>query len=630
VSPSSIPLLFLSALFVQSSSLAAPSIGSKIDDFQLEDVQGRVHRLSDWRDGKLMVVAFLGTECPLAHLYGPRLADLARTLEPRGVQFLGIDPNREDSPSAIADYARTSRIPFPILKDADNAVADRFGATRTPEVFVLDTERRLRYRGRIDDQYGVGMHRAKPTRADLAIAVEELLAGQPVRQAMTVAAGCVIDRVRRPVSTGAVTYTRDIAPLLQKHCLACHRPGQMAPFALTNYKRAAAWAKTILEVVDDGRMPPWHANPSYGRFANEARLTEPDKQLLHAWVRGGCPEGYAADLPPRPACSDVWRIPKPDVVVSMPQPFAVPAAGVLEYQIIEVDPGFTEDKWIRAAEIRPGNRKVVHHCNVFVDAPGGERRSVPGRLGSYCLAATAPGTPPLVLPEGMAKYFPAGWHLTFVLHYTPVGTVQQDQTSIGLTFADPKTVRKEVATTLLYDRELCIPPHAADHRVEKSWQAPADILLLALFPHMHLRGKSFRYEALYPDGTAEILLDVPRYDFNWQNRYVLAEPKQLPAGTTVRCTAHYDNSAANAANPDPEATVRTGTQSWDEMFNGYLDWTLASQDLTRPTSWGVGLAAKLRSALQPELALLGIPAGGWWLLVQRYRRRRELNGTCKA
>jgi hypothetical protein len=312
----------------------------------------------------------------------------------------------------------------------------------------------------------------------------------------------------------------------------------------------------------------------------------------------------------------------------MPKPFTVPAEGVVEYQLIEVDPGFTEDKWIRAAEIRPGNRKVVHHCTVFLEPSPAGAQSVPGRLGSYCLATTAPGTPPLVLPDGMAKFVPAGWRFLFVLHYTPVGTVQTDQTSIGLVLADPQQVRQEVVTTLLYDPDLCIPPHAANHPVEKSWQAPQDILLLAMFPHMHLRGKSFRYEAQYPDGSSEILLDVPRYDFNWQNRYVLAEPKRLPAGTTVRCTAHYDNSADNPANPDAEATVHTGTQSWEEMFNGYFDWAPADQDLTQPPPLGAVLGSYVRSVFRAELAMLVVPAGGLFLLVNRQRRRRRPSAAC--
>jgi hypothetical protein len=272
-------------------------------------------------------------------------------------------------------------------------------------------------------------------------------------------------------------------------------------------------------------------------------------------------------------------------VVAIPKAFQVPAGGTVDYQHFEVDPGFREERWIAAAEIQPGNRAVVHHCTVFLKPPGSsDLEYTPGAVGSFCLAATAPGTDPMVLPPGMAKRIPAGWRLEFVIHYVSTGTAQTDQTQLGLTFAPARSVRHEVVTRLLYDPDLCIPPHAADHRVEQSWQTPADMLLLAMFPHMHLRGKSFRYEASYPDGTRETLLFVPRYDFNWQHRYVLAKPKRIPAGTMLRCIAHYDNSAANPANPDPSATVHTGKQSTDEMFNGYFDLALVDQGPGRSAS----------------------------------------------
>jgi hypothetical protein len=412
-----------------------------------------------------------------------------------------------------------------------------------------------------------------------------------------------------PAAGARVTYYRDVAPVFQKRCQSCHRPGQVAPFALTSYDAAAAWAETIREVVDSRRMPPWHADPRYGTFANDPRLTESERQLVTRWVDAGAPAGDPADAPAPVTFSDAWNIPGPDLVVSMPRPFTVPATGVVEYQIIEIDPGFREDRWVRGAEIRPGNRKVVHHGTVFLKAPGTAGAASPGPMGSYCLVATAPGTPPLLLPDGMAKRVPAGWHFVFVLHYVPAGTIQEDLTRLGLVFADPATVKQEVATKLLWDADLAIPPHTADHRVAHTWEVPDDILLVGLFPHMHLRGKSFRYEASYPDGGTEVLLDVPRYDFGWQNRYDFAEPKRIPAGTVLRCIARYDNSADNPANPDPGVTVHAGPQSWEEMFNGYFEWAPADQALTRPGD------RLLRTAL-----LVGVPAGGIYLLIRGRRR----------
>jgi peroxiredoxin len=588
-----------------SSGVAAPAIGDPVTEFRLTDYRGDTHSLNDWKGNRILVVVVIGAECPVAELYASTLSDLADDSESRGVAFVAIAPNGRDTPSKLARFATVHGIKFPLLHDVGGEVAARLGATRTPEVIVLDAERKIRYRGRIDDQYAIGTRRAEVRRHDLAAAIEQLLRGQTVSLPETEAVGCPIEHAAKATAVANVTYCRDIAPILRRRCVECHRPDQIGPFSLTSYRQAAGWAGAIADAVEEGRMPPWHADPRYGRFANDARLTDRERRLIVEWAQTGAPEGDAADLPPPSVYPNGWRIPEPDRVVSMPEPFSVPATGIVDYQSFEVDPGFQQDMWVRGAEIRPGNRKVVHHCNVFLKAPGGRNGiDAQGELGSQCLAATTPGAPPMVLPVGMAKRVPAAWRLVFVVHYTPIGTVQTDKTSIGLIFAAPSAVEKEVATNLLVDPDLCIPPHSSDHRVERSRRFERDVLLFSMFPHMHLRGKSFRYEAIYPDGRLEILLDVPRYDFNWQNRYVLAEPRRLPAGTTLRCVAHYDNSKNNPANPDPDATVVAGKQSWEEMFNGYYDIALADQDLTRPWSAGEGLRKAWSTC--SELAL---PAG---------------------
>ena len=621
-----IPLFAFAAIVPPAPSPAGePPRGKPVAAFALPDCKGAVHRLSDWHDRELIVAAFLGVDCPLARLYAGRLQELADAFGPRGVAFVGIDSNRHDSPEAIERFARDHGVRFPLLKDADATAADRFAAARTPEVFVLDRERVVRYRGRVDDQYSVQGRRGQPTRRDLAVALEELLAGRPVHEPVTPASGCLIDREPATAARTPVTFCRDIAPILQQRCQRCHRPGQVAPFPLLSYEDAAGWAETIREVVRERRMPPWSANPRYGRFANDPRLTDRERRLIDDWVEAGAPEGDPAELPPPVRFAEGWTIGEPDAVVTMPQRFTVPAHGVLENQWFTVDPGFREDKWVRAAEIRPGNRQVVHHCTVYLQAPQVDEPVEQGALGSFCLAAMAPGTPPLQLPEGMAKKVPAGWKLVFDLHYTPIGSAQTDQTSIGLVFADPARVRQEAATKVLRDDDLAIPPHARDHRVEHSHRFEEAALLLAFFPHMHLRGKSFRYEAAYPDGTSEVLLDVPHYDFNWQHRYQLAQPKRVPAGTLLRCVAHYDNSADNPVNPDPNATVRTGLQSTQEMFNGYFEWALADQDLTRPPPPGVAIRDAIRRTFRPGVGLIFVTAGATFLLVNRVRRYGKIS-----
>jgi peroxiredoxin len=566
---------------------AAVPIGSEVGDVALPDGRGSSCRLADWQAGRVRVIAFVGVECPLAELYAGRLAELAAAFGPRGVAFVGLAPNRRDSAAAVDGYARAHGISFPIHEDRAGAVAARLGATRTPSVVVLDARGAVRYRGRIDDQYTLDAHRAGPRSRDLAGAIEALLAGRAVDRPETEAIGCPIDRPEAgapdaSATPPAPTYGRDVAPILRRRCVSCHSKGRMAPFGLTTYRQASGWAPAIAEAVEERRMPPWHADPAYGTFANDAHLSDREIRVVVDWARGGCPEGEPIEPLASAGQAEGWSIPGPDLVVAMTRPFRVPASGIVDYQEFEVDPGFLEDRWIVAAEVRPGNRAVVHHCNVFLKPPGAsEPESTPGALGSICLAAAAAGTPPMILPPGMAKRVPAGWRLVFIVHYQPVGTEQSDQTRLGLNFAPPSAVRREVSTRLLYDADLCIPPRSPDHRVEHAWQAPADLLLLAMFPHMHLRGKSFRYEADYPDGTTETLLSVPHYDFQWQHRYALAEPKRIPAGTTLRCIAHYDNSAGNPANPDPDATVRTGKQSTDEMFNGYFDVALADDDPTQ-------------------------------------------------
>jgi peroxiredoxin len=603
----------------------APPIGTPAADFELTDDRGDVHRLSDWRGSRLVALVFMGAECPVAELYAARLAGLAGEYEPRGVAFIGIAPNRRDTPTALARFAAKHGLRFPMLRDIGGAVAARLGAGRTPEVVVLDDRRRIRYRGRIDDQYAVGSRRAGPRSHELSDALDELLEGRPVSRAETEAVGCPIDPAARPIMPAAVTYCRDVAPILQRRCVGCHRPGQIGPFSMTTYRAAAGWTEAIAEAVEEGRMPPWHADPRYGTFANDARLTDREKRLIVDWARGGAPEGDPADLPALADFPDGWRIPEPDAVIAMPEPFTVPAQGVVDYQYFEVDPGFREDRWVRGAEVQPGNRKVVHHCNVFLKAPGSRNDiDTPGELGSFCLAAATPGAPPLLLPDGMAKRIPAGWRLVFVVHYAPIGTVQTDRTRIGLLFADGRSVRKEVATNLLFDPDLRIPPHAADHRVVRSRRFDEDVLLLAMFPHMHLRGKSFRYEAVDPDGRVEILLDVPRYDFNWQNRYELAEPRRLRAGTTLRCVAHYDNSRDNPANPDPDATVLAGKQSWEEMFNGYYDIAMADQDLTRPWARAEALLRAAKKSSDLPLIAAGAACVSSLLLIRTHRRRRPM------
>lgn len=651
------------------------TIGRKIDDFRLQDFRGAMHALADIPGDQLVVVAFLGTECPLAKMYAPRLNALAKEFESQGVRFLAVMSNRQDTIAKIEHFARQQQISFPVLKDAGNAIADRFAAERTPEVFVLGKDRKVRYHGRVDDQFGVGYLRPAATRADLKEALHELLEGKEVSVAQTNAPGCFIGRVRPVDENAEVTYSKQISRIFQSRCVECHRAGQIAPFALTSHEESAGWAETIVEVVRDRRMPPWHADPRHGDFVNDATLTEEEKNLLTAWAAAGAPEGDPKDLPEPLTFAEGWRIPKPDLVLEMKDEFHVPATGEVRYQYFVLDPKLTEDKWIIAAECVAGNPAVVHHNIAFVVPPdvakemregyfrgpgqgntgrgftgnrgdgerdlggnrgegprrfrgnfegrrsnarndadvvrdgrgprdqreGGERTeagrrdfsrrpvgaAIPGdisnRIGimrswfTNYLVAMAPGTPPMILGDGKAKRIEAGSKIVFQMHYTPIGIPQTDRSKIGLVFADPSNVKREVVTRSVMEQRFEIPPYDPNYQVKGSVRFREDTYMLELFPHMHLRGKSFKYTAKYPDGREEILLDVPGYDFAWQNIYTFREPKLLPRGTVLECVAHFDNSEENLSNPDPSRTVRFGDQTWEEMMIGFFNMALARE-----------------------------------------------------
>ncbi|QEH36182.1 thiol-disulfide oxidoreductase [Aquisphaera giovannonii] len=569
--------------------------------FRLQDHRGAWHTLDEARDRKVVVLAFLGTECPLAEAYAPRLAGVARDFEARGVAFFGIDANPQDGPVAIGRFAEKHGLPFPILKDTGGELADRLGAERTPEVFVLDGSRSVAYRGRIDDQYAIGVHRPSPTRNDLIDALDALLAGRPVAAPRTEAPGCKIGRAAKPAEDAGVTYAKQVSRILQSHCVACHRPGEIAPFSLMDYRQAAGWSSMIAEVVDEGRMPPWHASPEHGTFANDARLSADEKKAIREWAAAGAPEGNPADLPPPPRFVEGWQIPRPDLVLEMPRELEIPAEGSMPYQVVELDPKLTRDVWVRASQVRPGNPSVVHHVVVYVLPPGVEKID---EAGGDFLAAYAPGMPPRILADGVAKRIPAGSRIALQLHYTPRGTKQVDRSRIGLVFADPATVRKELMSGMALDVRLQIPPGTRDYVSRAEFRFSRPSLLLSLLPHMHLRGRSMTFVAEYPDGRREVLLDVPRYEFDWQNLYVLDRPKPMPEGTILHTEAHFDNSAENPNNPDPRRAVTFGEQTWDEMHVGYINFTLADQDLTL----GMPAAKRLESG-RYEVTFRHRPAG---------------------
>jgi mono/diheme cytochrome c family protein len=391
-----------------------------------------------------------------------------------------------------------------------------------------------------------------------------------------------------------VTFYRDVLPILQSNCQSCHRPGEVAPMSLLTYEQSRPYAKAIKEKVLARKMPPWFADPRYGHFANARTLSPQEINTLVAWVDGGALAGDKKDAPPPKEFVDGWNIGKPDVVLEMPQPFHVPAQGTIDYQWVVIPTGFTKDMWVEAAEIRPGNRAVVHHVLAFVrpkgspwmkDAqpgvpfsmgPQGEARGPrPGGAGPEMgeqLKGYAPGIQPLILTN-TARLIPAGSDIVLQLHYTTNGTPADDQSKMGLVFAKDPPAQRQI-TLMAPNPRFAIPPNDPDYEVTSVVELEDAVTLTSLVPHMHFRGKDFMFKVVYPSGESKTLLSVPHYDFNWQLEYDLAEPLVLPKGTRIECTAHYDNSANNPFNPDPNKLVRWGEQTWDEMMIGYFTVTI--------------------------------------------------------
>ncbi len=392
----------------------------------------------------------------------------------------------------------------------------------------------------------------------------------------------------------AVTYYRDIAGILQERCQVCHRAGEVGPMPLGTYAEVRPWAKAIKQAVLSGKMPPWTADGPRGRFHNDPRLSDEELRKLVAWVDKGAIEGDAKDAPPPRKFAQGWTIDAPDQVFEIPEAYQVPASGTIEYTYVIVPTGFKEDRWVTQAEVRPGNRAVVHHANVYIREPGSawlreypagkmfipdDRNQRSGTGGSSGAGASireqvivgyVPGRPAKQAPPGYALLIPAGSDLVFQLHYTTNGKPAADQTRVGFVYAK-NPPKKRMIRVQASNATFAIPPGAADYPVSGTAKLGVDCELIDAYPHMHLRGRSMRLSAVYPTGEREQLVNVPRYDFNWQLVYEMNKPKLLPKGTLLEADATFDNSVNNRFNPDPKAEVHWGDQSWEEMMVGFFD-----------------------------------------------------------
>lgn len=555
---------------------ADAGIGRMIADAAFTDLDGKPRKLSEFTTGKATVIALVSTSCPVSKRYLPSLAQFAAEAKARGAAVLFVAPTATDS----AGELRAAMPGAPCALDRDGALCRALGATVSTDVLVLDAKRTLIYRGALDDQYGLGYSLDAPRHRYAADALDAVLASRVPAVQATEAPGCVLDLAKVAATDTGVTYHAHVSRILQANCVECHRSGGVAPFPLETLEQVNAKAGMIRRMVERQLMPPWFAAPpekgAHSPWANDRSLAGRDRADLLAWLANGKPAGDPADAPLARTWPGEWQIGTPDAIFQIPKPIEVKATGTMPYQNVTVQTGLKEDHWVDAIEVQPTARDVVHHVLVYIRGEGGplaERRIAEDDEGGGFFAAYVPGNDHVIYPGGFAKKLPANATLHFQIHYTPSGTATRDQVRLGVRYAkqEPQHV---VHVAGIQNHRISIPPGAENHPEAASLRVPREVTLLGFMPHMHVRGKAFRYELVLPGQQARTLLDVPRYDFNWQLCYRYAEPVTIPAGSEIRITGWYDNSAANPANPDPAKTVRWGPQTTDEMMLGYVEYYL--------------------------------------------------------
>jgi hypothetical protein len=541
-------------LFAMGCGVAASAFASKpgdiVDNFRLIDHTGGAQELYYRSDMKAVVLLTHMNGCDGVKASAQALESLRTKYQSQGVEFLMLDSNLGASREAIAADAKQLPLNVPIMIDDTQLVGESLGLTTNGEVFVITPQAgwKIAYRGAAD---GVGG------------ALDSVLAGKPVTATATPAVGCAValPELAKRKAHAQISYEKQIAPMLEEKCVACHREGGIGPWAMTSYDMVKGFSPMIREVVRTKRMPPWHADPHYGAWSNDRGLSAEQAKTLVHWIEAGSPRGAGAD--PLVAATKkqypTWALGEPDLVIETPS-FTTPATGVIPYQMVTVKNPLNEDKWIRAIDYLPGQRAVLHHVIASV---GGER------FGATSLNNYVPGAEPLVMPEGNGILLKANSTFHFQMHFTPNGQPLTDVTKLGLYFMkDPP--KHEFRSMIFAQPRLKIPANTKVHPETAINTFRADAVIYSVHPHAHFRGKSASFVAKYPDGREEMLINIPNYDFNWQSTYELKEPKTVPAGTKIVYTQTFDNSSQNKANPDPNRTVTWGEQTWDEMVFGVV------------------------------------------------------------
>ncbi len=540
-------------------------------------------------------IIFYSTECPISNSYSPTLATLVDSYPAGSVKWLGVCVDPDLSDSEVETHARDFQLKFPVTRDRSGTLARKLGAKMTPEAFVIDADDKIRYHGRIDDQFVSRRKRnANPSGAELKDAITAVLNGKEVKTPEVEAVGCPLPEVA--FAAAQPTYCKDVAPILQKNCQECHRPGQVGPFSLETYEQAKKRSSDIASVAESRLMPPWKADPHVGvKFKGARTLSDQDIATLVAWAESDAPEGNPADLPPPPKFPDDWQLGTPDLVIDIGADFAVPASGDDIYRCFVVPTKLEKDQYVSAVEYRPGNRSVVHHILAFVDTSGKARerdQADPGP-GYECfggpgdpihggLGGWAPGNQPSFLPEGIGRSLPKNSDVIIQVHYHPRGKAETDRSKIGLYFSK-KPIKQVMHWGIVINPSLELPPGQSNIEIKGMWEVPVDITLHSVSPHMHLLGHDMQISVKFPDGRVQDLIKVPDWDFNWQYTYQLEKPLDVPKGSVFYLVSHYNNSESNPRNPHkPPKLVKWGEATTDEMCIGFLGVTKRGQDLTKP------------------------------------------------
>ena len=562
--------------------LAIGSLATTVENFTLLDQHGDAHELYYYSDASAVVITVQGNSCPIVRNLLPDLKDVRQEYAEKGVEFLMINSNLQDNRTTVSAEAQEWEIDFPILIDEAQLVGDSLELTRTAEVLVIDpTDWELVYRGALNDRLAYERQRNEASQHYVKDALEVVLGNEERSIENQSAKGCLINFPHRENGDGEqLTYVDDVAPILKDSCGGCHVVGGIGPWPMNSFEMVRGFAPMIREVLLTRRMPPWHADPHVGIWANDRSLSLEDRQTLVRWVENGTVRGEGPD----PLAENVplaedhnWTEGTPDLIVKVPA-FTVPASGVVEYQYHNIPSEIEEPVWIKGFEVLPGNTNVVHH--LLMGTVSSERPNSNGIFENY-IGGYAPGAGLDILPEGTGILLNPGHLFQVQMHYTPYGKEVVDETVVGIYLHDEQPanfLRHGVVLNTMIE----IPPNTKAHEEAAYFLFEDDALLYQVLPHSHYRGSASTFTMIYPDGTEELLLSVPNYDFNWQTGYVFETPKDVPKGSKLVHTTTYDNSTQNPGNPDPNRTVRWGLQSWDEMLYGDFVFSWKNETTDKP------------------------------------------------